>query len=182
MKRIVLGSALALVVAAGFSAAPGAAFAAVPEVSTLKSSLPVALDVATGGCACAGHEKDVLAFRDRLAAAPTPEAARALALSQTRLAHRALSRAKWMLPLSGTVRDANRKLEAYEARIGESRTQEEVAAQFGKLARMASAGDPKIIDAKVRSNCDYTTTDIVIIILGFFFGIIPGIIFLFLLC
>jgi hypothetical protein len=172
---------IVLVLLAGVLLKPIPVSASVPK-NDASNSLPVAMDIATHGCACAGHEAAVLAFRDRLAAAPTPEAARALALSQTRLAHKALSRAKWIVPFSATVREANKKLEAYEARIRDARTQADVAAEFGGLVRVASAGDPKIVDAKMRANCDYTTTEIVIIIIGFLLGIIPGIIFLFLLC
>jgi len=146
------------------------------------SSLSVALDVATGGCESASHEEEILAFRDRLATAPTPEAARALALSQTRLAHQALARARWILPFSATVREAGSNLDAYEARLRQARTQEAVAAEFGGPVRVASGGDSRNDGAHARVNCDYTTTEIVIIVIGFILGIIPGIIFLFLFC
>ena len=32
------------------------------------------------------------------------------------------------------------------------------------------------------AGCDYTTTEIIVIVIGFVLGIIPGIIFLFLFC
>jgi hypothetical protein len=175
-------AAIALVLVAGLLSSPASVFAGVAKDTAVGKEIPVAWDIAKGGCACAGHEATILAFRDRLAAAPTPEAARALALSQTRLAHKALSRAKWILPFSPTVREANKKLEAYEARIRDARTQADVAAEFGGLMRVASAGDPKIVDAKVEANCHYTTVEIVIIIIGFMMFIYPGFIFMALLC
>jgi len=159
-------------------------FAAVPGEATLGPDLPVAWDIATGGCACTKERAAVSAYRDRILAAPTPEAAREMALSQTRLAHRALSRARWIMPFSGSIGKANRKLEAYEARVRDARSQAEVAAEFAGLVRLAEAKPGTVTDAVELKGktCVYTTGEIVIIIIGFLFAIIPGIIFLFLLC
>ena len=182
MNMRIKAAAIALVLVAGLLSSPASVFAGVSKDTRVGRDIPVAWDIATGGCACEKERAAVIEYRNRILTAPTPEEARTLALSQTRLAHKALSRARWVLPFNSTVREVNRKLDAYEARIRDARTQNEVAAEFGRLVRVASAGDPKIVDAKVRADCNYTTVEVVIIIIGFLLGIIPGIIFMFLLC
>ena len=177
-------AAIALLLCAGILAVPGAVSASVPGDPTVGRDLPVAWDLATGGCACTKERAAVTEYRDRILAAPTPEAARELALAQTRLAHKALSRARWIVPFSGSIGKANRKLEDYEARVRSSRSQAEVAGAFGGLVRLAEAEPGTAVDAvelKGRT-CSYSTGEIVIIIIGFLFAIIPGIIFMFLLC
>jgi hypothetical protein len=164
--------------------APLAAQAAIPKDTTLGRDIPVAWDVATGGCACARERAAVTAYRDRILAAPTPEAARELALSQTRLAHGALARARWIMPFSRTIGKTSDKLEEYEARVRDARTQADVAREFSGLVRLADAKPGTIVDTVELKGktCSYTTTEIVIIVIGFLFAIIPGIIFMFLLC
>jgi len=175
---------IALLLLAGIPAGPGAVSAGVPGATTVERDLPVAWDLATGGCACTRERAAVAEYRDRILAAPTPEAARALALAQTRLAHKALSRARWIVPFSGSVGQARHKLEDYEARVRGARTQEAVAREFSDLVRLASAEPGTVVDAVELKGktCTYSTGEIVIIIIGFLFAIIPGIIFMFLLC
>jgi hypothetical protein len=176
--------AAAFLILAGLSAAPTPVSASVPKDAAPRPDISVAWDLATGGCACAKERATVAAYRDRILAAPTPEAARELALSQTRLAKKALSRARWVLPFSGTIGETRHKLEAYEARVLAAKSQADVAAQFGRLVRLAEAKPGTVVDALELggTTCSYTTTEIVIILIGFLLAIIPGIIFLFLLC
>jgi hypothetical protein len=110
------------------------------------------------------------AFRDRIANAPTPEAARALAHDQTRLGHRAIEKASKMFPGNAELATADAKLAAFESGVDASATQGEVAAQVDKLM------DTQALD------CQYTTVEVVIIVIGFLLGILPGILFLFLFC
>lgn len=112
------------------------------------------------------------AFRDRLATAESPAAAHELALSETRLAHRALSRAARALPESDELVAAETWLAAFDAGIEGATSQEEAAVQFDRLM----AGE------EVGPRCVYTNFEIVVIVIGFVLGIIPGIIFLFLFC
>ncbi len=177
-------AAIALLLFAGVLVAPAAVSASVPADTTLGRDLPVAWDLATGGCACTKERAAVAEYRDRILAAPTPEAARELALSQTQLAHKALNRARWIVPFSGSVGRARHKLEDYEARVRSAQSQQEVAREFSGLVRLASAEPGTVVNAvelKGKS-CSYSTGEIVIIIIGFLFAIIPGIIFMFLLC
>jgi hypothetical protein len=182
MNRRIGAAMIGLLLLTGALVGSPTASASVPDQATARPDLPVAWDLATGGCACPKERAELRAFRDRILAAPTPEAARTIVISQTRLAHKALSRARWILPFSGTVRGASRKLEAYEARVREAKSQAEVAREWSTLTRMASADGGAIRDVKISGSCSYTTIEIVIIIIGFLLAIIPGILFLFLLC
>jgi len=177
-------AAIAFLFLAGLLSLPAAVSAGIPKDATVRPDLPIAWDIATGGCACTKERAAVSEYRDRILAAPTPETARELALSQTRLAHKALSRARWIMPFSGSIGKANRKLEDYEARVRAAQSQEAVAQEFSGLVRLASAQPGTVTDAVELKGktCVYTTGEIVIIIIGFLFAIIPGIIFLFLLC
>ena len=69
------------------------------------------------GCACAADRSELVAYRDRIATAPTADEARDLALSQTRLARAALSRAKWVMPFNSAIGEAREKIEGFEARV-----------------------------------------------------------------
>lgn len=119
------------------------------------------------------HERLVLTtFRDQIAAAPTPEASKRMALRQTRLAHLAVAKAARTFPGSPGIQQANARLDAFDAGIASATTSEEVADQFDTVVEVGSGA----------GGCDYNTTEIVIIVIGFVFGILPGILFLFLFC
>jgi len=159
------------------------------------------LDQAIGGRCVPDAAKDVLrAYRERIVSAPTVEEARALVFSQTRLVHAALNTAAWVLPFSDSVREAREKIETLESRVYAATTQTEVADDVSDLvapkAREAALSDAAshmvlagvdLNESAVRTGkggggCDYTTGEIVIIVLGFLLFIIPGIIFLIIFC
>ncbi|MDP3939954.1 MAG: hypothetical protein Q8R92_17690 [Deltaproteobacteria bacterium] len=138
-----------------------------------------------GGCDCEKERAELAEMRARIAAAGSVDEARELSLDQTGLARKALSRAKWVVPFNGAIKQASGKLDAYEVQVQAAQSPEEVAAAFGGLVRLASADDLKVVDAHLfekRSGCDYTTGEIIIIVIGFLLGIIPGFIFLAVFC
>jgi len=110
------------------------------------------------------------AFRDQLAAAESPEAARDMALSQTRLDHVAIHKAAAFLK-DADLQSEDQRLTVFEDGIRNSSTQAEVAGQFDKLM-----GDHLL------RGCLYDPVEIVLIVVGFVLGIIPGIVLLFLFC
>jgi hypothetical protein len=110
------------------------------------------------------------AFRDRVAAAPTTEAAQELALEQTKLGRLAIHRAHRVLPGNADIAEVESRFDAFEAGVYEARSPAQVADRFDLLIDTRSA------------QCDYTTTEIVVIVIGFLLGILPGILFLFLFC
>jgi hypothetical protein len=159
------------------------------------------LDQAIGGRCVPDAAKEVLrSYRGRILAASTVDEARALVLSQTRLAHAALNTASWVLPFSDSVREAKEKIETLERRVYAANTQTEVADDFSDLLAPAgrdgvvAGATSRMVLAEVDLNqsavrtgkggggCDYTTGEIVIIVLGFLLFIIPGIIFLIIFC
>lgn len=168
------------------------------------------LDDAIGGKCVPAAAHDVLrAFKVSILNAPTTEDARELVLSQTRLAKRALSAASFLLPFSATVGDAEDKIGELEARLYAANTQTEVASDFAEFLdapaakRSIDAADaedthvtPMLLagvgldETAVTVNdadgdtegCEYTTGEIIVIVIGFLLFIIPGIIFLIILC
>jgi hypothetical protein len=188
--------ALACVVAVSVASS---AFAAVTDpVAPPERRL---LDEAIGGRCVPDAAKEVLrSYRERILNASTVDDARSLVLSQTRLAHAALDTASWVLPFSDSVRQAREKIESLEGRVYAANSPTEVAADFseflapndndgalaGATANMVLA-DVNLDKTVVRTGsggggCDYTTGEVVIIVLGFIFFIIPGIIFLIIFC
>ena len=125
-------------------------------------------------CAPEAARGEAQALIDRIAAAPSLEHARALALAPTRGAHLALAQARRIAPWTQSLRDADERLTGYEARITAAPSQEAVAAELATLAGVrADLGD---------GGCSYSTGEVIATVLGFILGIIPGIILLFLLC
>jgi hypothetical protein len=108
-------------------------------------------------------------FQDKLSRAETPEEARELALSKIRLGHKAVRQASKLVSDEEGIATAEARLDALEQGILAAQTQDEVAAQFGNLDAQAA-------------NCHYDTMEIVVIVVGFVLGIIPGILFLVLFC
>ena len=121
-------------------------------------------------CPCESERATLKGFRDQLAAAESPDAAKEMALDQTRLGHVAIARVAKAMPNNRELQAANDRLTAFEAGIDAAVTQGEVAHQFDQLMASPSAG----------TGCSYTTTEVVIVIIGFVLGVLPGILFLFL--
>lgn len=147
MRRFVL----AFVVAASTLASP--AFASGPD------------------CPCESERAQLMTFRNKLANAESPDAAREMALSKTRLSHKAIDQAEKLFPNDPEIAAAEQRLDTFEDGVARAQSQEEVAMQFDNLMVQQVAG-----------GCEYTPVEVAVIVIGFLLGIIPGIIFLFLFC
>ncbi|MBI3785972.1 MAG: hypothetical protein HY270_21480 [Deltaproteobacteria bacterium] len=167
-----------------------------------------ALNRATGGSCVPLAAKDVLqSYELSILNAPTVEEARQLILSQTGRARTVLSTASWLLPFSSSVREARDKIAELEQRVYAANTQTEVANDFSDfLAVPSDAERSNIVDHNATDSslmvlaennldhpavhvdtggghgCNYTNGEVIIIVIGFVLGIIPGIIFLFIFC
>lgn len=139
----------------------------------LLSSSPAMADEPDPGCGCIqeSHRAEMQAFRDKIADAGSPEEAREMALSKTRLGHKAIRRAARTLPDSSGLAEAEARLDAFEAGIEGAQTQQEVAMQFDQLMAQRTG-----------ISCQYDTVEVVLIVIGFILGILPGVLFLFLFC
>lgn len=179
---------------------------AVGAVPAMASRSVSDIDVALDGCGCRKDAEVLESIRDEIAEAQNVEEARSRALAHTRGAQAALARARWVAPWSGDLRDAHRRLEEYEKKVRAAPDQEAVADEFATLVQLAEADPPEqwpgadgpattvadvdvdLDDADVEldengnDGCDYSTGDIIAIVIGFILGIIPGIILLFVLC
>lgn len=123
-----------------------------------------------GSCPSEADRAELRGFSARLASAGTTEEARELALAKIRLGQKAIDRAEKLRVADATgLAEAEARLDALEAGVRAAETPDAVAAQFDRLDANAV-------------KCDYTPTEIIIIVVGFVLGIIPGIIFLFLFC
>ena len=197
-----------LVAAAAVVTLSAAAPPAVASTTDLAPApAPPLLAQAIGGRCVPAAATDILrSYTVRIANAPTVEEARALILSQTRLARTALSTAAWLLPFSTSVQEARDKIENLESRVYAANTQGEVASDFAELLAVptdpghsqitepsAPESSPMMLAAENLNQpaasvsagggrCDYTTGEVIIIFLGFLLFIIPGIIFLIVFC
>ena len=138
--------------------------------------MSLSVEALTPGCGCGDGVEALQEVLARIEAAPSVEEAREVALAETRLASAALGRARVMLPWSGNLSAAHDRLASFQDRVLAAATPGGVAAEFGDFMRLDA---PR---ADVDADCEYTTGEIIAIVLGFILGIIPGLILLILLC
>jgi hypothetical protein len=174
LRSILAGCALALALCAG---AAGVATAALPPGAAEPRPDAAALLQAAGAptCVCEEEKLELDRYVAYVAAAASAEEARERATHPSRIARRAIAMARWLAPEKSKLDATRERLADYERRVGTASTPQAVAAEMGELVRLAGAN--------VRtSSCSYDTAEIIAIVLGFLFFIIPGIILLILFC
>jgi hypothetical protein len=127
------------------------------------------------GCPCEGQQARLDAFADKVAHASTLSEAQDMALDKVALSRKAIHLADKQLDGDPAIAEATAMIDAFDAQVRSASSQEQVSVAFNQLSRNGHAN-------RVAGRCDYTGGEIVIIVIGFLLGIIPGIIFLFLLC
>ncbi|MBD3317902.1 MAG: hypothetical protein GF344_19120 [Chitinivibrionales bacterium] len=180
MKRIA-GSTLTIAAIAILAARPEAAL----HTEAFESN-----DVLSAACGCEPDAKWLQSMLEDISAAESVEQARKKALAPTRAARTALARTRWLVPWSEDIRDAHSRLKECEKRIEDAADTDAVRREFNNMVQLASAGrvDAYLNQADVQiddddaGGCDYSTGEIIAIVIGFILGIIPGIILLFVLC
>jgi len=152
-------------------------------------------------CPCAGESARYLEpFKERIAHSANVEEGRLLALSAVGDAHRALNEARFLAPWSGDMRAAQMRVGEVESHLQSAQSLDEVETEFSGLvgpsaaapldsvtpAQAGTPGNFEIASPRhgmaVGGKCNYSTGEIIAIVLGFILGIIPGIILLILLC
>jgi hypothetical protein len=134
------------------------------------------------GCLCDAASPEIRDLHEQIALATTVEDARELASASTRQARAALERAR-AIDFFGQTEELGAtvdRLAAYEDRVALAPTPQAVAAEFDTLL-----AKPGAVHADVEvdgPDCNYSTGEIIATVLGFIFGIIPGLILLVLLC
>ncbi len=129
------------------------------------------------GCVCEDEQLELARYRELVAAAASVEEARERAVKPSRLARRAIALARWISPEQSKLDATRAKLAAYEARVAAAPDAAAAAAEFEGLVRVAG-----VHVSGGKGGCSYDTTEIIAIILGFLFFIIPGIILLIVFC
>ena len=122
-------------------------------------------------CPCDAERARLELFAQKLADAPTLDAAQDKALGKIALVRKAVTIADKQLHGDPGLADATEKVDALEARVRSAENQQQVSLAFSQLAQ-----------DRMKVGCDYTTTEILLIIIGLLLFIIPGIIMLFLFC
>ncbi len=125
-------------------------------------------------CPCESEKARFDAFADKLADAPTLVEAQDMALDKVALSRKAIRIADKHLGGDPAIAEATAKIDAFDAQVRSAGNQEQVSVAFSQLSSRSGGS--------VAGRCDYTGGEVVIIVIGFLLGIIPGIIFLFLLC
>jgi hypothetical protein len=175
--RTLGGAASISLLVTGLMGAGEASAAAPPSAPSCALHRSLSESAVTGGVSA------LASLRDRIAGAATIEEARRLAVADTSRARQALARAGRVLPFRDSIRETRDRLEAFEARVGEANTQSEVADEFAgflDLPRVQEGGGLFPVEGK--GGCHYSKGEIIIVLIGLLFGILPGIIFLILLC
>ena len=123
------------------------------------------------GCPCDAERARLGAFAEKLADAPTLDAAQDKALDKLAMARKAVSIADKQFHGDPAIAEATEKLDALDTRVRAAESQQQVSLVFSQLAQ-----------DRMQASCSYTTVEILLIVLGFIIFIIPGIILLILLC
>jgi len=146
-------------------------------VSLLIAGAPARASQQPPSCNCA-PTAELTALRDRIAAAPDLATAQEMAIAPVQQARSVVAKLGW---ISSSLRDAEKRMADYESNIRTANAPADVADHFGSLVRLASSG-AVVGDGVSTSGCDYSSGEIVAIVIGFILAIIPGIILLILLC
>ncbi|QSA98757.1 hypothetical protein [Methylococcus sp. EFPC2] len=143
------------------------------------------LDIALNQASCPAGQNipmEVTRLRDDIAHAASVDEARTLALAPTDAALQAVSRARYVMPLSEDLQQAQTRLEEQRSRINAAATPRRVADEFAGMT-VAGLDDDRLIHAKVGSHgCSYSSGETIAIVIGLILGIIPGLILLVVLC
>jgi len=140
--------------------------------ATLAASLALApMQAMASDMQCPNNEQRAAFqdFQDKLARAGSPEQAKELALAKIELSHKAIKKASKLVSDGSAIARADAKLDTLEQGVLAAQTQQEVAAQFANIGVFGT-------------HCHYDTAEIVIIVVGFVLGILPGVIFMLLFC
>ncbi len=141
------------------------------------------MSLITATCSSGEEQHPELArLHNKIADASSLNEARALALTPTAAAIDALKSARSIMPFSNDLRLAEVRLADMYSRIDAADTSSQVANEFSGMM-LAKLDNDKAATLKVgKVGCDYSTGDVIAIVVGLILGIIPGLIMLIVLC
>lgn len=130
----------------------------------------------------AQRQGELVKLNKEILAANDLASARQLALSPTEDALKAVGNARLLLPLSSDLESAEARLESFKAHIQAATSKEEVVDELNGVM-LAGLDNDSAARVKIGSGgCDYSSGELIAIVLGLILGIIPGIILMVVLC
>jgi hypothetical protein len=125
---------------------------------------------------------EITQLKNEIAAAENVSQAREMALAPTDGAIDAIQNARSIVPFSDDLRTAEDRLNDARSRILLASSQEQVADEFSGMM-LAGLDDDNALPVKLgKVGCNYSTGELIAIVVGLILGIIPGLILLIVLC
>ena len=125
---------------------------------------------------------ELVRLRDEISQADSLDEARKLALAPTTDAIDALGNARSIMPFSENLRLAETRLSDARSRIEAADTPDQVADEFSGMM-LAGLDNDRAAQVNIgKIGCDYSTGEVIAIVVGLILGIIPGLILLIVLC
>jgi hypothetical protein len=145
-------------------------------------SIVESLDTIMGRTSWSASYPELARLRENISEADNLNEARRLALAPTNEALEALKNARSILPFSEEIRLAETRLSDARSRIEDAKTPSQVANEFSGIL-LAGLDDDEVARVGVGdTGCNYSTGEVIAIVIGLILGIIPGLILLVVLC
>lgn len=141
------------------------------------------LNLLAANCSSGPDQFQELArLNQEIATANSVSEARTLALAPTDDAIDALKNARTLMPFSDDLSIAEARLSDARLRIETANSQDEVADEFSGMMIAGLDNDSAAHVNVGKVGCDYSTGELIAIVVGLILGIIPGLILLIVLC
>jgi hypothetical protein len=125
---------------------------------------------------------EITQLHKQIAAAENVDQARQMALVPTDGALDAIQNVRRLMPFSDDLRNAEIRLNDARSRMLAASSREQVADEFSGMM-IAGLDDDRAANVSVgKVGCNYSTGEIIAIVIGLILGIIPGLILLVVLC
>jgi hypothetical protein len=141
------------------------------------------LNLLAANCSSAPNQAQELnRLKQEIATANSVSEARTLALAPTDDAIDALKNARTLMPFSDDLSIAETRLSDARLRIEAADSRDEIADEFSGMI-LAGLDNDRAAHVNVgKVGCDYSTGELIAIVVGLILGIIPGLILLIVLC
>ena len=150
--------------------------------ATIRSSAD-ALGLINSTCPAGSNRYPELAqLKNEIAAAGTVNQAREMALAPTDGAIDTLKHARAVMPFSEDLRTAETRLNDARLRILVASSQAQVADEFSGMMLAGLDDDRAAHVSAGKVGCNYSSGEVIAIVIGLILGIIPGLILLVVLC
>ena len=121
-------------------------------------------------------------LKSKIAAAETVNQARKMALAPTDGALDTLKNARAIMPFSNDLRNTETRLNDARSRILVASSQAQVADEFSGMMLAGLDNDRAAHISAGNVDCNYSSVEVIAIVIGLTLGIIPGLILLVVLC